>query len=66
MTKSHCATNCVDLNTPNKRHILLHQTPEGHPESAKVHETGGPSTDPREQFGNGKGGWFTHPLFHFN
>ncbi|CAO2610015.1 N(G),N(G)-dimethylarginine dimethylaminohydrolase 1 [Lemmus lemmus] len=31
-------TNCVDLNIPNKRHILLHHTREEFPESAKVHE----------------------------
>ncbi|XP_064416201.1 N(G),N(G)-dimethylarginine dimethylaminohydrolase 1 isoform X3 [Latimeria chalumnae] len=32
------AANCVYLNLPNKGHVLLHQSPEAFPESAKVFE----------------------------
>lgn len=30
------AANCIYLNIPSKGHVLLHQTPEEYPESAKV------------------------------
>ncbi|KAM6168625.1 N(G),N(G)-dimethylarginine dimethylaminohydrolase 1 [Erethizon dorsatum] len=32
------AANCIYLNIPSKGHVLLHQTPEEYPESAKVYE----------------------------
>ncbi|CAH6777160.1 Ddah1 [Phodopus roborovskii] len=32
------AANCIYLNIPDKGHVLLHQTPEEYPESAKVYE----------------------------